>query len=125
MRRRASWGRGPYRGRSAVEVGAAVACEGRVGRIRLRHFFSRTPQRGGGRWAIFLFLGNGWRTQIDFLFDAHDFLAIHFHGLDAHDFVADEAHKIHVLRGLAVDPFFVFDFAVMGSRTFLGGRPLA
>src|ERR1019366_4512744 len=91
---------------------------GRVGRIGLRHLFSGTPQRGRARRASFLFLGNGWRTQIHFLFDAHDFLAIHLHGLDAHDFVANEAHKIYILRGRAVDPFFVLNF-VGGLAHFL------
>ena len=42
---------------------------GRVGGIRLRHLFSGTPQRRGVRGAVLLFLGNGWHTQINFLFD--------------------------------------------------------
>src|SRR5712691_7899036 len=96
---------------------------GWVGRIRLRHLFSRTPQRGRVRRALFLFLGDGWRTQIDFLFDAHNFLAIHLHGLHAHHFVANKPHKIHVLRRRTVDPFFVLNLVGVLAH-FLWRTPL-
>src|ERR1700716_2388145 len=85
-------------------------CAGRVCRIRFRHLFSGTPQSRRIRRTFFLLLGDGWFTQIDFLFDAHDLLATYLHGLDPHNFVANEAYKIHVLRGDAVDPFFILHF---------------
>src|SRR6267378_7951402 len=86
---------------------------GRISRIRFRHLFSWTSQGGRVRGTFFLLLGNGWFTQIHFLFDTHDFLAIHLHGLDPHDFVANEAYKIYVLRGHDVDPFLVLNFIGM------------
>src|SRR5713226_7666399 len=97
---------------------------GWVGRIGFRHLFSWTPQGGCVRRTFFLLLGDGWFTKIHFLFDAHDFLAIYFHGLDPNNFVANEAHKIYVLRGNAVDPFFILNFVGMLAhflrRTSLG-----
>ena len=79
----------------------------------------------------FLFLGNRWRAQIDFLFDAHDFLAIHLHGLDPYDFVrprsAQNPHPpaacrksiLRTQRRLA----FVLNSALMLAH-FLGRAPL-
>src|SRR5258706_3935338 len=87
----------------------------RVRWIRFRHLFSRTPQRGRIRGAVFLFPGDGWFPQINFLFNAHDLLATYLHGLDPHDFVANEAHKIYILRGHAIDPLLVL--SLVGTLT--------
>ena len=91
-------------------------------------FFARAAQRGRVRRTNLRFdeLLATVGAQIHFFFGVDDFLAIHLHALEAHDFVADQADKIHILRRLAIDPLFVFDFAVFFAnflgRTALGGH---
>src|ERR1700722_471983 len=82
---------------------------------RFRHIFSGTPQRWSFSGAdFFLLLRHGGRTQVNLFIDANDLLSVDLHGLNPDHLIAYEAHKIDILRGDAVNPFFVFGFLKVG-----------
>ena len=94
---------------------AACGSEPLPGRRSVGALGGRTSARRGPRQV---------RGPGPLLFPCGRFFAVHFHALDANHFVGHQADKIHVLRRLAVDPLFVFDFAVF-FPIFLGGTALA
>src|SRR6202035_3611913 len=97
-RRRAygrSAGRG-WRGRIGVFFGTAQA-----GRIRRTHLRSRGT------------LGDGGLVQLNFFVHANDFFAVHFHDFKANNLVVYQSDEVHVLGRLAINPLFVFGFAIL------------
>ena len=50
--------------------------------------------------------------EFDFLLGSHDFLAIDLHDLEPRYFVPHQPYEVHILRWLAIDPLFVFGFAI-------------
>src|ERR1700729_2424384 len=88
---------------------------GAIGRFRdVFRVLSRTAQAGGIRRPVFL-LGLGilvWLFKDHFLFGAHNLLATDLHGLHTHHLVGHDTDKVHILRRIAIDPFFIFGFAI-------------
>src|ERR1700728_4839727 len=94
---------------------------GAIGRFRdVFRVLSRTAQAGGIRRPVFL-LGLGilvWLFKDHFLFGAHNLLATDLHGLHTHRLVGHDTDKVHNLRRIAIDPFFIFGFAISLAHFF-------